>query len=255
MVAGGVTQPARSPDARPVAVPGRWGVDLYWIPLGSGGRGFVRFNGRVYEAVMAALKQRPRLDLYHTALTVHVPEGSFVIEMTPIVDPTPGSRGVVVEGPVGSRLLGRLRLFRYEIRRWHDGVIPDAGEAVASPQRLIDEADRARHLLDLVAGVPPLVWGRDESRAGEMWSCNSITSWLLASSGVPMESARPPAGGRAPGWDAGIVVARQQERTHAPAVASARSASSKAGGRTISDHNLPANIRTEGLTWRPSRTS
>jgi hypothetical protein len=34
--------------------------------------------------------------------------------------------------------------------------------------------------LELVPEVPTLVWGRDELRAGEMWSSNSVVSWLLA---------------------------------------------------------------------------
>ena len=38
------------------------GIDLYWLPLGAGGW-FVRLNGRVYEALMAARDRRPRADL------------------------------------------------------------------------------------------------------------------------------------------------------------------------------------------------
>ena len=45
------------------------GVDLYWFPLGAGGR-FVRLNGRVYEALTARLQRRPACDLYHSALQV-----------------------------------------------------------------------------------------------------------------------------------------------------------------------------------------
>jgi hypothetical protein len=48
------------------------------------------------------------------------------------------------------------------------------------------------------------VW--DESGAGEMWNSNSITSWLLARSGCDVGALAPPAGGRAPGWSAGLVV-------------------------------------------------
>jgi hypothetical protein len=52
--------------------------------------------------------------------------------------PSDGSaHGVVGEGAVGARAAGRFRLFRYEVRRWRDGVIPDVAEAVESPQRLI----------------------------------------------------------------------------------------------------------------------
>ncbi len=139
-----------------------------------------------------------------------MPEGRFVIETAwPIPDAEPASRGVVVEGPVGSRRVERLRVLRYEVRRWRDGVIPDILEAVASPQRLSDEVDRAYRVLDLAPSVPSLVWGRDELGAGEMWNSNSVVSWLLARSGLPTEGIRPPAGGRAPGWEAGLVAARR----------------------------------------------
>ena len=182
-------------------------IDLYWLPLGAGGHS-VRSNGRVFEAVAAALERRRRCDLYHSALEVHVPDGRFVIEMTPV---RPGDRAdVVAEGAVGTRAAGRLRLFRYEVRRWRDGVIPDVAEAVESPRRLTDDLDCARRLLELVPKVPTAVWGRDELGAGEMWNSNSLVSWLIARSGLDVESICPPLGGRAPGWRAGIAVARRE---------------------------------------------
>jgi Polyketide cyclase / dehydrase and lipid transport len=42
-----------------------------------------------------------------------------------------------------------------------------------------------------------------------MWNSNSVISWLLVHAGVGVDAIRPPAGGRAPGWDAGLVVARR----------------------------------------------
>jgi hypothetical protein len=186
------------------------GVDLYWLPLGAGGHS-VRLNGRVFEAVAARLERRAPCDLYHSGLEVRVPEGRFVIEQAPIRDRNGGERGVVAEGAVGSRWAGRFRIFRYEVRRWRDGVIPDIGEAVESPQRLTGDPLLARHILDLVPAVPTLVWGRDESQAGEMWNSNSLISWLIARGGLHVESVHPPAGGRAPGWRAGLVVARRQQ--------------------------------------------
>lgn len=185
------------------------GVDLYWLPLGAGGHS-VRLNGRVFEALAAFRQRRPRYDLYHSALVARLPEESFVIEMAPIRDDEGAARGVVAEGPVGSRLAARFRLFRYEIRRWPDGVIPDIGEAVESPRRLTVDAGVTRRLLDLVAQVPTPVWGRDELGAGEMWNSNSLTSWLIARCGLRPETIRLPTGGRAPGWDAGLVVAERQ---------------------------------------------
>jgi hypothetical protein len=189
-------------------------VDLYWLPLGAGGHS-VRLNGLVFEAILARLQHRGRADLYHSALDVNVSEGRFVIEQAPAWG-TSGERGVVAEGPVGIRAAGRLSLFRYEVRRWRDGVIPDAAEAVDSPRRLSDDSEQAQRLLELVPTMPTPVWGRDELHTGEMWNSNSFISWLLVRAGLDASLIRPPAGGRAPGWHAGVVVAqRQLQETHA----------------------------------------
>jgi hypothetical protein len=185
-------------------------VNLYWLPLGAGGR-FVRRNGRVFEAVAARLAGRSACDLYHSALEVRVPDGRFVIEQAPVGDNCGDQRGVVAEGAVGSRWAGRFRIFRYEIRRWRDGAIPDVDEAVESPRRLTDDHDRARRVLELVPRVPTPVWGRDDLETGDMWNSNSVISWLIARSGLDIDSIEPPAGGRAPGWRAGLVVARSQQ--------------------------------------------
>jgi hypothetical protein len=185
-------------------------VDLYWLPLGAGGHS-VRLNGEIFEAVAARLERRSPRDLYHSALVVCVPEGRFVIEQAPVRSGHRQERGVVAEGAVGIRWAKRFRMFRYELRRWRDGVIPDVCEAVESPRRLTDDLGTARRLLDLVPVVPTPVWGRDELGAGEMWNSNSFTSWLIASSGLDAESIHVPAGGRAPGWRAGVVVARRFE--------------------------------------------
>jgi hypothetical protein len=183
------------------------GIDLYWLPLGAGGHS-VRLNGLVFEAIAARLQHRDRSDLYHAGLEVDVPEGRFVIEQAPAWGES-GERGVVAGGPVGARAAGRFRLFRYEVRRWRDGVIPDVAEAVESPQRLSDNLEQARRLLELVPEAPTPVWGRDELGAGEMWNSNSLISWLIVRTGLDVESIHPPAGGRAPGWRAGIVIAQR----------------------------------------------
>jgi len=159
------------------------------------------------------LQRRPARDLYHSALQVRVPEGTFVIEQAPVHDWSGERRGVVAEGPVGSRRAGRLRIFRYEIRLWRGGRIPDVAEAVDSPRRLSDDEDCARRVLSLVARVPTPVWGRDELGTGEMWNSNSVIAWVLARSGIDTESIQPPAGGRAPGWRAGLEVARREGET------------------------------------------
>ncbi len=183
------------------------GIDLYWLPLGAGGH-FVRLNGRIYEAIQAQRERRRAFDLYHSALEVRVPRERFVIETAwPIPDDRPASRGVVLEGPVFSPRIARFRVCRYEVRRWRDGIIPDIREAVASPQRLSEDEERARRVLDLVGSVPALVWGRDELGTGDMWNSNSVISWLLARGGLPTDAIRPPVRGRAPGWEAGLVTA------------------------------------------------
>ena len=58
----------------------RIGISLYWIPLGAGGTGFVRMNGRIYEAIKAHLDRRQPVDLYHTAARGRLPEGQYVVE-------------------------------------------------------------------------------------------------------------------------------------------------------------------------------
>jgi hypothetical protein len=127
--------------------------------------------------------------------------------MAPIPDAQGAARGVVAEGPVGSRLASRFRLFRYEVRSWRDGTIPDLDEAVGDPQRLTDDPAVAWRMLELVPDVPTYVWGRDELRCRDMWNSNSLVSWLIVRSGLDIASVRLPAGGRAPGWDAGIAAA------------------------------------------------
>ncbi len=171
----------------------------------------MRLNGRVYEAVAAHAARRPARDLYHSALEVHLGGERFVIEQTPVADAPGDRRGVVAGGPVGIRWAGRLRIFRYEIRRWRDGSIPDIDEAVGGPRRLTDEEARAQRVLDLVPQVPTPVWGRDELTTGDMWNSNSVIAWLIARSGIDTESIHPPTRGRAPGWRSGLVVARRQE--------------------------------------------
>ena len=45
----------------------------------------------------------------------------------------------------------------------------------------------------------------DELHAGDMWNSNSLASWLLTDAGLDRDvaAARPPLGGRAPGWATG----------------------------------------------------
>ena len=121
--------------------------------------------------------------------------------------------------------MARWRVFRYEVRRWRDG----ANEAVASPQLLSDDPLVARRLLDVVGSLPSPVWGRDELKTGEMWNSNSVIAWVLAQSGLPTDAIGPPAGGRAPGWQAGLITARHQELSDEQAGHGAGDATSRVG--------------------------
>jgi hypothetical protein len=195
-------------DTRPAA------VDLFWLPVGAGGH-LVRRTSAAYEALLARRARRPAQDLYHTALQVELDHERYVIEMGPVWSEPESERGVVCEGPVGARPLGRFRAFRYEVRCWRDGRIADLREAVHSPQRMSEDVLQASDVLDLVRWVPWLTWGRDEIRAGEPWNSNSLIAWLLARSGHDLAGVAPPSGGSAPGWSAELVLAERQ-RAHSP---------------------------------------
>ena len=182
-------------------------VELYWIPLGADGNPAVRWGGRLYEWLSAHHDGRAARPLFHSALVVRADSGApYAIEMAPVWSCREPDRGVVVEGPVGRRWLGASRMFRYEVRCWRHGVIPDLGEAVGGPVVLDASDDQVYRLLALVREFPALTWGLDESGTGDMWNSNSLVSWLLHSCGLPVDLA-PPEHGRAPGWTAGLVVA------------------------------------------------
>jgi hypothetical protein len=104
-------------------------IDLYWLPLGAGGS-CVQFNGRVYERLVALRQHRQPRDLYHCALLLHHDATTYAVEMGPVWNVHEPHRGVVAEGAVGARGLGRWRAFRYEVRCWPGGCIPDLDEAV-----------------------------------------------------------------------------------------------------------------------------
>ncbi len=61
------------------------GGGSHWIPLGAGAH-VVRLSGRAFEVMSAGVQRRRPCDLYHSALKILVPDGSLVIEMTPIPD-------------------------------------------------------------------------------------------------------------------------------------------------------------------------
>lgn len=194
-------------------------VDLYWIPLGAGpGTHLVKASGWTYEHLLAWRHGRPPRSLFHSALLVRAGGSTYAIEMGPAWGGPAGDRGVTGVGPVGIRGLGRCPLFRYEVRCWRDGHVPDVAEAVGGPHRLSSDERAPRQLLSLVPSFPCLTWGRDELRIGDMWNSNSLVSWLLTSIGRDVTDVRPPNRGRAPGWTAGIVAASPPSRTCAPEI-------------------------------------
>lgn len=183
-------------------------VRLHWIPLGAGDNTrCVRVNGRIFEVLQAAYEHRPRCDIYHSALEIRLADVDYTIEMGPAWGNLTDARGVVGTGPVGMPILGTSRFFRYEVRCWRGGTIPDLAYAVGAPIDLDTNAERAQLLLDLVPRFPRATWGRDELCTGDMWNSNSLISWLLLMSGHDIVEASLPDQGRAPGWSAGIEVA------------------------------------------------
>jgi hypothetical protein len=43
-----------------------------------------------------------------------------------------------------------------------------------------------------------------------MWNSNAVIAWVISRSGMDTTGIDPPSGGRAPGWHAGLEVARRQ---------------------------------------------
>lgn len=181
-------------------------ADLWWLPVGAGGH-VVIHTSRWWEQIVALREHRRPRPLFHAALEVFDGDTRYVVEMTPAWGGPRGSRGAVMNGPVGTRWLGASRLFRYEVRCWRNGIIPDRDWATEPPTRIPLASAAARSLPARVAKVPPHPWGRDVFAIGDMWNSNSLVSWLLVTSGVDATALGPPAGGSAPGWRSGIEAA------------------------------------------------
>lgn len=181
-------------------------VVLWWIPVGAGGR-VVRHTSRWWELLQARLARRDPRPLFHAALEATVTDGTrYAIEMAPSWSGPAGmDRGVMVRGPVGLRILGRWRLFRYEVRCWASGTIPDRSYAVGGPVVLTTDSAKSQALVSSVPYVPSLTWGRTAGAGDDMWNSNSVVSWLLVTADVTVDGVVPPQGGWAPGWQAGIV--------------------------------------------------
>ncbi|OCI32870.1 hypothetical protein OERS_04620 [Oerskovia enterophila] len=199
--------PTPRADMTEVDSEGRNSVSLIWLPVGAGGH-VVKHTSAWWERACAFVERRRPATLFHAALELCVDGVPYVVEMAPAWAVTSGERGVVATGPVGARWLGRSRYFRYEVRCWAHGVIPDREFAwTSSVVVTVDKAAVAR-VLCTVSDVAPLTWGRRATGASEMWNSNSLVSWVLARSGLSTSHLLPP-GGRAPGWRAGCEVAEQ----------------------------------------------
>jgi hypothetical protein len=98
-----------------------------------------------------------------------------------------------------------------------------------------------------------------------MWNSNSVVSWLLARSGLPMEAIQPPAGGRTPGWAAGLITAlREPSEERAARHSSGADTTPVAGsgrrcciqsGRGTPKQQPTYRIRSPGRVRRPRRSA
>ena len=127
--------------------------------------------------------------LFHSALVVRPDAGSSVIEMAPVWSSREPDRGIVVEGPVGRRWLGRSRLFRYEVRPGVTASSPTSATRRRARRRRRSGEDGTACLAPR-AGLPTRTWGLDERGTGEMWNSNSLVSWLLSRAGLPVAISR-----------------------------------------------------------------
>lgn len=188
----------------------RPGIMLWWLPVGAGApTRLSQIGSGWWERIQARRGQREPQQLFHAALEVFTTDGRFIIEMAPEwSDPHIQVRGVIARGPVVFRFLGRSKLFRYEVRCWADGELSDREWAVGGPVTVSQDDAEANTLLNCIDDVPLLTWGRVVDPTEDMWNSNSVVSWLLVMTGIDASGLVPPAGGRAPGWAAGIAVAQ-----------------------------------------------
>ena len=108
-------------------------VDLYWLPLGVGDIrcGSTDASTRPWRrgwsagqcAISTTLRSR------YTCRR----DGSSSNRHRFVIPERARSEALSPAAPSGRRWAGHFRIFRYEVRCWRDGVIPDIVEAVASP--------------------------------------------------------------------------------------------------------------------------
>ena len=204
-------------------------VWLYWIPVGAG-QHVVRRSTRVFETLDARRHHRPQRTLYHAALEVQLDAERWTVEMAPAwgggrpaitASPPPARSGSAASAPRGSSAT-RCACGATE-------SVPDLGFAVGDPVHVATDQVRTRRLLAAGSRVPGLTWGRDELGLGDMWNSNSLVAWLLATSGHDVTSLAPPGGGRAPGWTAGLELARRTDQVRCSTAASSSTPSTSRG--------------------------
>lgn len=189
------------------------GVELWWMPVGAGTSRAQQAILRLWEAFEAARARRARTRLVHSALKLRSGEDTWTLELTPAFATAPAPP--LLTGPVGLRAAGRLRLFRYQLVCLPGETLPDERWALARLAVSCDDG-MAAHILALAGDVPRHTWGRRVRGTREMWTSDSVVSWLLVRASVDLSLVAPPEGARAPGWAAGIEIARRGVRPPGP---------------------------------------
>jgi hypothetical protein len=147
--------------------------------------------------------------LVHAALKLACADGRVLtLEMTPAF--VGGTEPPLMTGPVGFRGADRLRLFRYQLRCLPVATLPDEQWAVDAPVVLAADCGLVERILELAPALPRHTWGRRLPGTREMWTSDSAIAWLLVKAGADLAGISPPAGSRAPGWYAGVEVARRE---------------------------------------------
>ncbi len=100
-------------------------------------------------------------------------------------------------------------MFRYQLLCAEKERLPDEEWAIESPVPLSEDPALAVRILETARRVPALVWGRRARGTNEMWTSDSAIAWLLCSAGIDAGALVLPAGTQAPGWRAGIEVAKR----------------------------------------------
>jgi hypothetical protein len=183
-------------------------VDLYWLPVAAGTLSPVRrWSLACWEWLDAKAHRRRPGALYHAALKLGLEDGAtYTLELTPAF--VGNGEQPLMTGPVGVRGADRFRFFRYQLLALCTDWLPDEDWTVAYV-RLGSGSEAARRVLALAPSVPKYTWGWRAPGTHEMWTSDSVISWLLVRADLGLDGVTPPADGRAPGWFAGIEAAKR----------------------------------------------